>query len=164
MHITFSLESEVERQIERLRHSNTNMILLSISAPQLSAAALNDAVCAAAGHSDIVGSLQDGAVGVLSLLPMRAGAAVIYEQRFISRLRVCLQQPGGGRAWMRSARRWTAELSSAAELFEALANAPCTCIIPGLPGPVAATMDEDALLMSSKHWFNLHAYVSASEH
>jgi hypothetical protein len=166
METTLSLEIEVDRQIARLRLSNSKLMLLSVSAPQLPAPILNAAVCATAGRTDLVGTLEDGSVGVLAFLPLRTGVATAYEQRFHARLRVRLLAASGarvcGRAWIRSVHRWSAELYAASDLFDALAAAPRTYIALGLPGPVAAAMDDESLWVSRKHWFNLHAYGAPS--
>ena len=166
METTLSLESEVDRQIARLRLSNIKLMLLSVSAPQLPASVLNAAVCATAGRTDLVGSLEDGSVGVLTFLPTRAGGASAFEQRFHARLRVRLLAASGanvcGRAWVRSVQRWSAELGSTDDLFDALAAAPRSYVALGLPGPVSAAMDDESLWVSSKPWFNLHAYGATS--
>lgn len=168
METTQSLEIEASRHIGLLRFSNMRIVLLSVSAPQLAAATLSAAVCAAAGRTDLVGSLADGSVGLLSVQPMRAGAALTFEQRFISQLKSRLMAIADGRPigrlWLRTVERWAAELAEPSDLFDALDATPRTAVVLGLPAALTAGMATEPELPRSRSWFDLHAYGTARTH
>ena len=142
MELTSSLECEANRQIALCRYSNMRVFLMSISAPQLSTAALGAAVSAAADPTDLVGSLPDGSIGVVSLQTMRSGSVLTYEQRFLTHLRARLLANSGGNAIghvsIRRIERWAAELTDASELFDLLVDAPRSTLTVGIPVPPAA--------------------------
>jgi len=120
------LKPQLLRQVRLLSNSLTRLSLMSVVIPNLSRQATVAAVLAAVTSSDLVGTLEDGSIGVFSLRAPGPDGGVAVDERFLPRLQAALGNsfsPGFGsnmKIWFRSVHRWASELTDGEDLIDSL--------------------------------------------
>jgi hypothetical protein len=119
-----SVVIEAERHLASLVSSSVRLCLMSIDAPNIPASLLTDAVRAAAAPVDMVGTLGDGSIAVLSLRGRATDAPGEIEEKFLTRLRLVLMASLFGHdigpLQFRAVQREACELTDAGDLVDLL--------------------------------------------
>jgi hypothetical protein len=123
------IASEINRMIRYLAGAGAGLSLLSVSTSSLPATVIQGLVEAATQHTDILGHLVDGSIGVLTIRPHGDDGTEHLEHSFLERLRPAMRDISerrfGGRVtlWLRAVHRPAAEVGHAADLINCLFDA-----------------------------------------
>lgn len=129
--------NEIQQQIETLGASTVRLSLMSVRAPALPSAVFESALHAAAAPLDVVGRLDDGSLGMLSLRSVGTDGGAGVEHRFLLKMQAVLAQVASRRAigpiCYRAVHRWACELTDALDLLDCLFDAPLRVLTPPQP-------------------------------
>jgi hypothetical protein len=154
----------LRRKVKLLSASNMRLSLASISVPGLARQATIASVLASTTPTDLVGSLDDGTIGVFCLrFPDHGpdhGLWPSVEDRLVPRVQSSLRMSldpeflSRLRLWVRSVHRWATEVGDAEELFDLLSAAPSRVV--GIAPPPDAAIRATALAPSRRGALMFH--------